>query len=151
MTEPQSPAIVIRFDNASANFCSHLRVLYFGIRAESRRVHRIEESHLQFREAAELLTAGPRLEESLQRNRYDRTLGMNREDSRALLEQFGRPVDAALAFREEHEYALVAQTVGSGTHGWHEVGVGIDGDQADGLHNTAHQLAAENLAGAHIE
>ena len=102
-------------------------------------------------EALEAFAARPALMEAVLRHRNDGNIEVLREDGRALLELLGRAFDGALAFGIEHENFSGAQSVGSGAHGGHEVGIGIDRNEVQKLREAAHRSGAEDLAGSHVE
>ena len=73
------------------------------------------------------------------------------EDGRAFFELLGRAFDGALAFGIEDEDFSGAQSVGSGTHGGDEVGVGIERNEVQELGELAHDSGAEDFGGADVE
>src|SRR5579864_1060375 len=143
------PKFLPHLDHTLLHFRSEVRVGLLGSFRLLRRIDGVSKLDLQRSELLKLLAARPGFEKAINRDGHDRHLHVDGEDSRSFFESARRAVDTALALGIKYEIAAVAQTVGPGLHGWHQVGV--DDDNANRTSQLAHEACAENLAGAHRE
>src|SRR5271166_2044977 len=93
--------------------------------------------------------AWPGFIETLDRDRDDRSLRVNRENRGALAEHARVAVIGALALRIENQNESMVQAKGSGAHGRYQVRVRIDDDHAQPSCQPPHESSTENVARAH--
>src|SRR3954468_21421182 len=115
------------------------------------RVDGVSEGHLQGSKALKGFSSRPRVVKSFNRYWDDWYLQMDRQDCGAFLENSGRAVDGALAFRIQDENAAMTQAKGAGSHRRHQVCVGIEHDNTQHAGYAAHERGAEYVAGSNGE